>query len=123
MLWSHRSNKAQIFAEHTVLYFMIIGIIVSMTIYMARSLQTRIFEARKYMMNAILTTKTATNAVGKLRLEYEPYYANSETLTDRQDNEQKQLLGGGRTGIFRQSYDSSTTSLGNSTQLPPVNAD
>ena len=123
MLWIRRSNKAQIFTEHTILYFMVIGIIVAMTIYMARSLQTRIFEARKYMMNTVKATKLATNAVGKLRIEYEPYYANSESFSDRDDFEQKQLLQGGQTGIFRQVYDNIANVKTDSTQLPPVNGD
>lgn len=123
MLWQMRRNKAQIFTEHVIIYFIAIGIVVSMSIYMVRALQSRIYDARKYMINTVKATKLATGAVGKLRLEYEPYYANSESFTNREVSEQEQLLGGGRTGVFRKVFDNVTTSTGVTLQLPPVNAD
>ena len=123
MLWRIRQNRAQIFNEHAIIYFIAIGIVVSMSIYMTRALQSRIYEARKYMINTVKSVKTATGAVGKLRLEYEPYYTNSDGVTDRQISEQEQLLGGGRTGIFRKVFDNVTTASGVTIQLPPVNAD
>ena len=112
-------NKAQVLGEYALTLFLVVGVMTAMTVYIRRVLQARLFDARKYMIN---TVKSAPH-VGKLKMEYEPYYVDTKSMTDQSIVEQDKLLGGGHTGIFRKTFDDVTNVQTNSTQLPPANAD
>ena len=112
-------NKAQIIGEYALTLFLVVGVLTAMTVYIRRVLQSRIFDARKYMIN---TVKSAPH-VGKLKLEYEPYYVDTVSSIDHYQEEEADLLGGGHTGIFRKNFEEVTDVRTSSEQLPPANAD
>ena len=112
-------NKAQIIGEYALTLFLVVGVLTAMTIYIRRVLQARIFDTRRYMIN---TVKSAPH-VGKLRLEYEPYYVDTKSSTGHYQKEEVNLLGGGDTGIFRKDFEDVTNVRTSSEQLPPANGD
>lgn len=114
-----KSNKAQIIGEYALTLFLVVGVLTAMTVYIRRVLQARIFDERKYMMNVVQSAPH----IGKLKLEYEPYYVQSTSTTDQSHTEQIDVLGGGHTGIFRKSFEDVMSVGTNSVQLPPANAD
>ncbi len=114
-----KTKKAQIIGEYAVTFFVVTSVIIAMSVFMIRVFQARIFDARRYMVN---TVKSAPH-IGKIRLEYEPYYTNTDTLTDRTSSEEKSLLEGGHTGIFRKVWDDHTAAQTTSEQRPPKDAD
>lgn len=119
MIKQVRSSKAQILSEYALTLFLVVGVLTAMTVYIRRVLQARIFEARTYMFN---TVKSAPH-VGKLKMEYEPYYVQTTSMTDETHSEELKTLGGGHTGIFRKTFEDEMRVQSNSVQLPPANAD
>lgn len=113
-------NKAQIVGEYALTILLVVMVLTAMTVYVRRVIQARVFDARRYMIEQV---KTAPNLIGTIYLEYEPYYVNSTTDRDMYQDEQKNLVGGGRTGIFRKYFNEGTASATTSVQLPPSNAD
>ncbi len=118
MFWA-RTVKGQVMAEYALTFFIVTASIVAMTVFVTRTFQARIYDAKKYMLE---TVKAAPH-VGKLKAEYEPYYSNTEALVNRSNFDEKQLLPGGITGIFRRAWNDNTDSNSTSNQRPPKDAD
>ena len=114
-----KSHRAQVLGEYALTFFLVVGVLTAMSVYIRRVLQAKMFDARKYMIN---TVKSAPH-IGKIKLEYEPYYVATTSLTDESHQEELNVSGGGHTGIFRKSFDDVTSVQTNSLQLPPANAD
>lgn len=106
-------------AQYTVVFFLAIGSIVTMTTFVQRVLQARIRDTKIYMLDNV---KTYGNVAGPMYYEYEPYYINVATTAARERNEQVNLLAGGATGIFRKQTNAFSASITNSYQAPPRNA-
>ena len=113
-------NKGQIMGEYALTFFIVSAVIITMSVFMVRVFQARIFDARRYMVD---TVKNAAPHVGKMKLEYEPYYTNSDSYTQRTSTGTQTLLSGVATGRFHQVFNETTSMESYSTQLPPKDAD
>lgn len=104
MLRNLRKEKAQIVgAEYVLTFFLVVGMMVSMTIYVRRALQARIRDVRIYAVNRV-ETESGDRYNGHVYLGYDPYYQNTMSNTYRRTEVIKQLSGGGVTGIFTKTY-------------------
>ena len=120
-LFYHRAHKAQVMSEYAIMFFVVIGVVSAMSIYVRRALQARIHGARDLM------TKSVANYYGgayngkrtKVFYEYEPYYVqtNSDSISSSDDEER--LLAGGTTGIFTKNLNATNDVQTNSEQFPP----
>ncbi len=118
-------------AEYTVTFFLVIAVVVAMTVYIQRSLQARMRDARQYMIATVSSQcdancMNATGLPGKSTIgeQYEPYYAQVQATVGTDSSVQKGLLapGVGGTGIFMAQTNAENQSASDSNQLPPVNA-
>ena len=117
-------NNGQTTGEYAIMIFVIIIAISSMTIFIKRALLGRIRDARNYMISTVNATYTATRSGSTpevVSFEYEPYYAQTNSLISRENNDQFNLSrgGGGRTGQFTATFNETTTVNTTSVQLPP----
>lgn len=71
-----KNKKAQNTAEYAILIALVIGAVVAMQTYAQRALQGRIRDASVYMKNQ-------TNEFGGDTLQYEPYYTNTKSTSER----------------------------------------
>ena len=103
--------------EYVVVIFIVIGAIITMSIFVQRTLQGRIRGARHYMI------REAAIAHGNfIRYEYEPYYGNVQSTVTRSQDDDTRLLDGGATGIFRKFTNQQVTADTVSVQAPPKDA-
>jgi hypothetical protein len=101
-------------SEYLVVFFLAIGAIIAMSVYIQRALQARIHDTRNYMV------EEAAKAGGKfINYEYEPYYAEVQSNVARRQNDSVDLLQGGGTGIFRKTINQMVNSATLSQQAPP----
>jgi len=137
-MFKKKKVQGQITAEYAFLLVLIVAVVGSMTVYVKRSLQGRLRDARWAMLNTVrkyeyLPPEVALGNIviipvpikyqGTLWLEYEPYYANRiSEMTVIEDN-QKTLLQGGSTGIYRETLDETRKATTVSQQFPPKDAD
>jgi hypothetical protein len=77
MLRLKKNKKAQNTAEYAILIALVIGAVVAMQTYAQRALQGRLRDASAEL--AAQTTELGNT------LQYEPYYLNQRTRTDKQD--------------------------------------
>jgi Flp pilus assembly pilin Flp len=86
-------NKGQSVSGEYVLLIALASIaIVGMTIYVRRALQARYRDA-----NQAVYMKASATLGNQVRLEYEPYYANTATDTDTSALTEESVLADGRT--------------------------
>ncbi len=71
-----KNKKAQNTAEYAILIALVIGGVVAMQTYAQRALQGRLRDAS-------VTMRDSTKDIGST-LQYEPYYSNSSTDTDKE---------------------------------------
>ena len=109
--------------EYGLLFFLVVGMITTMTIYFKRSMQARIRDARVYMFKSV-QNRTAGYYSGNLYVEYEPYYANTTSTVDRGGSENVYLVPtpGLSSGIFRKVFSDTIIVNTRSETAPPVNA-
>ncbi len=90
------NNKGQaILSEYVMIFFVVIAAVVAMTVFVQRSLEARVHDARNFMVDALVNSGAcdtnclnATGAVGsQIPHEYEPYYA--AMLSDVSHNQQE----------------------------------
>ncbi len=123
MLKDLRNERAQAFAsEYVLTFFLITGVMTSMTVYFKRAMQARIYDARNEMLNMVTSRVTSADAIGNLYIEYEPYYANTSSTIFREIDNQTQLFSGGVTGVFSKTLDERTVVATNSVTAPPKDA-
>jgi hypothetical protein len=112
------------FAEYTITFFLVVGVIMAMSVYVRRAIQGRIFSAHSYVfkdVNAVYNS--GMNFQGGIWAQYEPYYINSQTYRAYTQSQETRLLPGGRDGIVEyQPYDSSAMKT-NRQQASPEFAD
>lgn len=119
MLKLNKNRKAQaVMGEYVVVIAMVVAVIVAMTIYFKRSIQSRIHDARDYMVREV-RTRTAGDFAGDLYTGYEPYYGNTISQVSRDVDDRTILLPGGSSGIFIKNYDQTVTMSVNSETAPP----
>lgn len=121
----NNKNAQTIATEYAMVFFVVIGMVVGMTVYFKRAVQARIRDAHN---SVILTVKNRIGTLhtgNKVYVQYEPYYRNTSTLIDRDSSDTTQVLPSLplSSGIFRKTFDQETTSISISNTLPSVNAD
>ncbi len=106
MLRNLKNRQAQIVgAEYVLTFFLVVGMMVSMTIYVRRALQARVRDVRIYAVNRV-ETEVGERYNGHVYLGYDPYYQRTDANTITRSETVKQLSGGGVTGIFTKRHDS-----------------
>lgn len=130
MLKRLRHNKGQVLAsEYVMIFFLVVGMIFAMSMYMRRGLQARIYDARNLMAKHVNAVGHETGAVGNFYAEYEPYYAESTSQVTRKTGSIERLMAGGpktTSGIYEVEYTPglvNTTANVFSTTKPPDAAD
>jgi hypothetical protein len=113
------SNRGQAsMSEYLVVFFLVVGAIIAMTAYIQRALQSRIHDARDYMIEEAAKAHEAP-----IRTEYEPYYGYVDSTVSRQQSDTTALVGpAGGTGIFRKQVDQEVASNSISQQAAPKDA-
>lgn len=126
MLKLLRQNKAQaIMSEYLLIFFVTIGMISAMTIYFKRAVQARVYSARHYIINDIAArvVRSGYYSADMLNLytQYEPYYANTQSLVDRRISSTETIVGDapGKTGIYGKAMDDYTKVITNSRTSSP----
>lgn len=121
-------NKGQsVMSEYVMVFFLVIGALVAITVFVQRALEARMHDARNYMINAI-TDSGACNANcvaaagGNIFYEYEPYYAVSIADARRNASDTMGTTSGNPQSIgavYTKQVRESTSSNSISDQLPP----
>ena len=124
-----RQNKGQgISVQYSTTFFLVVAVVASMTIYIKRGLQARIHDARNYIFMTVneVYSNSSINIVGDLRYEYEPYYANRETIQSIDSIRKDYLfesLPTATSGVYLQELDQTTSVRDKSSQAPPSAAE
>jgi hypothetical protein len=123
-----RSHKGQsILSEYTMVIFLVIAALVAITVYVQRSIEARIHDARNFMIDSVANTSVCDAncllATGTISHEYEPYY--TQTAANIQQGQSQELTAA--TGnaqvigaIYGQFVNEDTQSNSVSNQLPAV---
>ena len=119
---------------------MVIAAIVAISVYVQRALQARVRDAKIFMVDrAAAGCKQADDESrdvqvncqgaagmkdGRIRYEYEPYYAQVNAVVWRAQRERKAqgATGPGTSGFFRKQFDDATEVESTSVQSPPKDA-
>jgi hypothetical protein len=122
------NKKGQsVLAEHAMIFFIVIGALVAMTIFVRRGFEAKIHDARNFMINSVMNSSVCdANCVaatgGGIYYEYEPYYVQSFSNVLQSDNEFKGLTNGNaaETGsIYINTVNDQSNSVFIGGQLPP----
>lgn len=117
-----KTDRAQaITGDYLLTFFLVVGIISAMTVFVQRALQAKFRDARNFAVNAIIR-----NAYdGPIWFAYEPYYANVASTSGRDLSHIIRIrgAGGGVTGTFIKDIDEITAVQSQTQQLPPAEAD
>lgn len=118
-----KNKRAQALAvEYALVFFVVTGTLVAMTVYFKRGLQARVYDARNVMLQSVLS-RTNNEFVSNLYVEYEPYYGNTVSEISTYTRDQSQLLSGGSSGIFRKTIDQTILAVSASETAPPKDKD
>lgn len=118
------NKKAQaVMGEYVMTFFLIIAVMTTMTVFLKRTLQGRIREAKGEMRN-IVATRSGGIFTGEIHTQYEPYYVNTVATVDRFSASVQRLREspGFTSGIFSQEFDEGTVTRSRSTTTPPPRA-
>jgi len=102
--------KAQmVFGEYALTFFIVVSVMLGMTLYLKRTLQGRIRDAKEGMVG-VVRTRAAGKYVKQAFSEYEPYYMNTVSIVDRQSSSVQRIMDspGFSSGIFNMQTDEST---------------
>ena len=109
-----KNQTAQAISEQILLFFVVIAVITSMSLYVQRSFQAHVRDARHYMYNMI----NSAPHIGNYYVEYEPYYVKSLSNIKRKAQDSHSEDGQTLTHMIKEE----TSVLTISEQLPPRNA-
>jgi|GEM_PF-6537085 len=91
------SKKGQtVLPEYVVGFFLVVGAMVTLTVFVQRALQARARDAKIYMVDlakqgCAQAGAGCQEAAGQINYEYEPYYSKVASTVDRSQNEKKTL--------------------------------
>lgn len=115
-----KKNRAQAtLTEYMVMIFIVVGVMTSMSAFIKRALQGRIYDARNFSVN-LIKEQTEGKYDGPIYYAYEPYYANSTSFIDSKEATTSKLLRGGNS--IRE-FDSDIITTTQSETAPPKMAD
>ena len=121
MIQKLSNKRAQaVMGEYVLTFFIIITVMTTMTIFLKRTLQGRIRDARSEMGN-IVATRAGGLYTGLITTHYEPYYVNTVATVDRDSVSMQGLREspGFSSGIFNQVFDERTIMNSVSVTAPP----
>ena len=99
--------------EYAILFFIVMGALVAMSLFNRRAYQAHVFDADKFMITA------AANAYGNnIPLQYEPYYLSTKAISGKASNRDWRVDGKVE---YQGLNERSATDL-RSEQFPPHNA-
>mgnify|MGYP007077447480 CR=1 FL=1 len=125
MLRTINNNRAQsVMGEYVLTFFLVVAFMTAMTLYLKRSLQGYVRDAKNQMGN-VVENRAAGFYTGPVYTEYEPYYTNSMAAVSRSLGQTDRLAPspGFTTGIFSKTFNERTDSQIKSDVLPPKLAD
>jgi hypothetical protein len=131
------NRKGQgMFVQYTLTFFLVVGFVTAMTVYVRRVVQARIRGAGDFMGNQVneVWSDPAHGIVGNFYLQYEPYYASTKARKQLKTLEVEKIIPAGKDGIAVKEYpyvlqgyniiaENTTTTETQSTQASPENAD
>ncbi|MBF0483767.1 MAG: hypothetical protein HQL25_03565 [Candidatus Omnitrophica bacterium] len=116
------SKRGQILAsEYVVIFSVVTGMIIMMTVFVKRAFQARIYDARNTMVEQA-RANAGDSYIGTINAEYEPYYMQSKRFSDSTTNSQEQILPGGTDGTYIKSTFDYSNEKKNVIYLPPKDA-
>ena len=124
-----RNNKGQgVAVQYLLTFFLVVGFVSAMAVYVRRVVQGRMRDARIYMYQTVkneVVSNPSYNIVGNLWLGYEPYYAtqNATRVVDDRIVERHLPAFGASTGIYQLDLNKTADVRSLSDQAPPRNAD
>ena len=134
MLKLLKNTKAQaVIGEYVIIFLLVIAAISVMSVYIRRSLQGKIRDARaqqtSIVRNIVRSQAGGFYAGTNMWETYEPYYINRTATSDRGISTTRRLFGsaptatGATSGIAQTDHGTTITRQALSNVLPPVNAD
>jgi len=124
MLKELYNKKAQVVAaEYIFVFFIFAAVLGLMAVYIRRTVQARIYDARNTMIDMV-KTRTAGYYNGNVYAGYEPYYSNKVTFIQRETYDKTRLIDSGPSGagIFKKDVNYKTKVKAASYTLPPKDA-
>ena len=123
--WRSHSGQS-VLSEQMIIIFIVIAAIAAITVYVQRSLEARIHDARNFMVDAVANNSVCDAncllATGNIMHEYEPYYMQMAT-SSLQNQEQEITAAQGNAqaigAIYGQSDNETAQSNTVTNQLPP----
>ena len=92
MLKSIKTNKGQaVMGEYVLTFFLVIGVMTAMTIFLKRAVQARIRDSRQYMDTVVLSETAGVYVARNYQQQYEPYYLNTVGMVSRNSTSRKVL--------------------------------
>ena len=87
-----KNKNAQVMvSEYVLVLFIIMAAMASMTIYFRRAVQAKIWDARVAMVNMV-AAQSQGYYKGRLQVEYEPYYTNTDKVVSQDAAETTRLI-------------------------------
>jgi len=125
-----RSHSGQaVFSEYMMVIFLVIAAIVAITVYVQRSLEARIHDARNFMVDTVANNSVCdancVMATGSIAHEYEPYYTQMAASSQQNQNQTFTATTGNPNiigAIYGQWDREATQSNAVTNQLPPEEA-
>ena len=126
------NNKGQaILAEYVMIFFVVIAALVGMTVFVQRSLEARVHDARNYLTSSVVNSgacdaNCVAAAGGSINPEYEPYYAQIFSNVFQDEQSTKGATSGNPAVIgvkYIKSINETTSGGSTSYQLPSGCAD
>ena len=106
-----KNKKGQVVtAEYVMVFFLVVTVMMTMTVYIKRALQARVFAARNTMAEMV-----AKKTKAEVYYEYEPYNTQSDANVFRGEATTKHL----KNGAFSKDINSSTNVTSKAQVLDP----
>ena len=124
-----KAKQAQALGEYVVIITLAVAAVSTSTVLVKRALQARLKDANEYMLktvsNAYQNSRTADEKTPeKLKIEYEPYYSQTNSIISRDTNDTVTYLPFTvASGISTTIYNETTAVNSVSIQAPPKESD
>jgi hypothetical protein len=123
----HSQNGQSILSEYTMVFFIVIAVVVAISVYVQRSFEGRIHDARNFAIDAVANSDVCdANCLmatgGVVKHEYEPYYTQM-AASSQQNQDQTFTATSGNAQVIGAIYGHNekvaTQSNAVTNQLPP----
>ena len=120
---ANRNGQGSV-VQYSLTFFLVVAIVTTMSVFVRRAVQGKIFDGRNYMFNImgdVYFNSELNFRGGGLFREYEPYYLERDTqrVMDSRDVERGIVSGDANpSGIYQQEPNERTQSISATRQLP-----